>query len=287
VTALARRAYRRGRATALRAWPATRPWSGVRVLGYHRVSDDDDPLAVRPRRFAEHLDAAVQSGARPLRLADAADALSRGGPERYFCVTFDDGYADNNDVAAPILRAAGVPATVFLPVAIISGDATYEWYGSDGPAAMTWDEVRTLHHEGLIDFQSHGCTHAHLPTLPDGPARDEVRHSKSVLEAALGGVVTCFCYPAGRYGEREVAYAREAGYRLAVTTRGGLNTPAAPLLELRRAMIGPLDTGRDIAALFAGVMDRPDPVTRVARALAQRARPARSGASVNGSGRPL
>jgi peptidoglycan/xylan/chitin deacetylase (PgdA/CDA1 family) len=50
-----------------------------------------------------------------LPLTEAARQLREGVlPPRAACVTFDDGYANNHELAAPILERAGVPATFFV-----------------------------------------------------------------------------------------------------------------------------------------------------------------------------
>ncbi|MCP5157222.1 MAG: polysaccharide deacetylase family protein [Ectothiorhodospiraceae bacterium] len=50
-----------------------------------------------------------------LSLGDALRRLDDGTlPARTVCITFDDGYVDNLEVAAPILRSLGIPATVFV-----------------------------------------------------------------------------------------------------------------------------------------------------------------------------
>ena len=53
---------------------------------------------------------------RPVPLAELVEAMHRGGPlpSRALAVTFDDGYADNCTLALPVLRALGVPATVYV-----------------------------------------------------------------------------------------------------------------------------------------------------------------------------
>jgi len=79
---------------------------------YHRIgSFHEDPygLAVHPDRFAEHLEhlRALRS-AIPLR--NAAEEGDSGG----VAITFDDGYADNATLAAPMVAEAGLPATWFI-----------------------------------------------------------------------------------------------------------------------------------------------------------------------------
>jgi peptidoglycan/xylan/chitin deacetylase (PgdA/CDA1 family) len=54
---------------------------------------------------------------------DRAVALLAAGavPERAAAITFDDGYADNHDVALPVLRRHGVCATFFIATAYLDG----------------------------------------------------------------------------------------------------------------------------------------------------------------------
>jgi peptidoglycan/xylan/chitin deacetylase (PgdA/CDA1 family) len=50
-----------------------------------------------------------------LPLGEACARLARGAlPARAACITFDDGYADNEQVALPILKRFGLPATFFV-----------------------------------------------------------------------------------------------------------------------------------------------------------------------------
>lgn len=50
-----------------------------------------------------------------LSFDEATTMLAAGTlPKRAACITFDDGYANNHELAAPILERAGVPATFFI-----------------------------------------------------------------------------------------------------------------------------------------------------------------------------
>jgi peptidoglycan/xylan/chitin deacetylase (PgdA/CDA1 family) len=100
------------------------------VLLYHRVADEQsDPygLCITPAHFEEHLQV-IRAVASPLALGDVARSL-RGGslPDRFVCVTFDDGYVDNLRVAEPLLRRHDVPATVFVTTGASGRDREFWW----------------------------------------------------------------------------------------------------------------------------------------------------------------
>jgi peptidoglycan/xylan/chitin deacetylase (PgdA/CDA1 family) len=253
---LAMRAYTRARIARGRL--VTRPeWSGIRVFGYHRISNSRHVLSVRPDAFKEQMETTLASGATPLSLTQALDRLDSGERDgQFFCVTFDDGYLDNLEHAVPVLREFGVPATIFVPTRIIDGKTTYRWFDPP-PRALTWDQLRSLAEEGLVDVQAHTRTHPWLPHVDDDRARDEIAGSKADLEEQLGHPVTVFCYPAGLYGDRDVRLVREAGYRAALTTDPGVNHPDQPRERLRRTLVYWEDGPVEFRAKLDGLLDAP------------------------------
>jgi peptidoglycan/xylan/chitin deacetylase (PgdA/CDA1 family) len=94
------------------------------VLIYHRVLPAQDPLAPREMtaevfRWQMRL---LREHAAPLAVDEALARLqARSLPRRAVCVTFDDGYADNERVALPILREFGVPALFFVTTGFLDG----------------------------------------------------------------------------------------------------------------------------------------------------------------------
>jgi peptidoglycan/xylan/chitin deacetylase (PgdA/CDA1 family) len=105
-------------------------FDGAVVLLYHRVTPlEPDPfsMAMPPEQFDEQL-RVIRSGYQPLTLQELAAALRRRRvPRRGVVVTFDDGYADNLDVASPLLAAHGIPATVFVATAYVNGRREFWW----------------------------------------------------------------------------------------------------------------------------------------------------------------
>ena len=87
------------------------------ILTFHQVAPEPDPLAPSVpdvRLFSEQMQW-LKAYCTVLPLPEAAEMLKEGKlPARSACITFDDGYADNHDNAAPVLRKLGLDATFFI-----------------------------------------------------------------------------------------------------------------------------------------------------------------------------
>jgi peptidoglycan/xylan/chitin deacetylase (PgdA/CDA1 family) len=94
------------------------------ILIYHRVAAQPDPLfpdECDAQRFDQQMRQLV-GGFNIIPLSEAVRALARGTlPPRAACITFDDGYADNAEVALPILQRHGLPATFFVAAGFLDG----------------------------------------------------------------------------------------------------------------------------------------------------------------------
>lgn len=63
-----------------------------------------------------------------LLLSEAVEKMRKGEISRpTAAITFDDGFQNNYDVAFPILREVGLPATIFLTTGLVNTDDTF-WY---------------------------------------------------------------------------------------------------------------------------------------------------------------
>ena len=162
------------------AWLRLRRRTRCTVLLYHRVNDTSrDKLTTSVNRFLEHL-ALLRSRYPVVTLQEAREALAAGnylGPN-VVVITFDDGYADNYECAAPVLEHFRLPATFFVTAGLIG---TPRPFAHDGRfphhfRTLTWDQVEGLAACGF-SIGSHGMTHANLARCPLEEARRDRRES--------------------------------------------------------------------------------------------------------------
>lgn len=99
------------------------------VLAYHAVAEPGAPppyvspsLAIPRDLFRRQLER-LAGRYRVLSLDEIQRLLTEGGewPRRSVAITFDDGYADNVELALPELRAVGVPACLYVTTGPMRG----------------------------------------------------------------------------------------------------------------------------------------------------------------------
>jgi peptidoglycan/xylan/chitin deacetylase (PgdA/CDA1 family) len=112
-----------GGAALLARLPAGRA-PGLSIVIFHRVTPEPDPL------FPGEMDAArfnrlmaLVARAFTVLPLERALALREAGqlPRRALAITFDDGYADNAEVALPILQRHGLVASFFVAAGFLDG----------------------------------------------------------------------------------------------------------------------------------------------------------------------
>ncbi len=236
----------------------------LRVLMYHKVNDlPSNRMSMPVSHFDEQMAELGELGYRVVGL-DAVLAHYVGSeplPERAVLITFDDGYRDNLENAAPVLKRYGYPAVQFVPIAYV-GDSQplpHEKYlsahGVFNPT-VDWDEILELERHG-VRIESHGISHRPLAELEIDEAAREIAISKLKLEQRLGRPVRAFSYVKGSEADYKPVHpslVRQAGYDLAFTAVSGANSPSSDPLQLRRYNVEPY-SHRTFELVLAGACD--------------------------------
>src|SRR3954454_6421676 len=197
--------------------------SRVLVLCYHGVSERwDSDLAVKPERLRTQLKVLLARGWKP---ATFTDAVTDPPWRKTLAVTFDDGYRSVREQGFPVLAELGIPATVFVPTALVGWagplqwDGIERWFGTpyeDELVPMDWDELRWLAYRGW-EIGSHTCSHPHLPEENDAVLEFELGRSRETLEAHMDQPCRSLAYPYGDVDRRVIEATRAAGYATACT----------------------------------------------------------------------
>ena len=158
------------------------------ILIFHRVLPERDALfpGEPTAREFDALLAHLKARFSVLPLREAVDRLYGATlPRAALAVTFDDGYADNLALAAPLLRKHGVPATLFVASGYLDGGLMW----NDRVIAAFRSTSRTQ-----LDLQAHG-----LGAFPTGSTADrrtgierllrEIKHRPALERERLASAV--------------------------------------------------------------------------------------------------
>lgn len=171
--------------------------TSLMVLGWHNV-EGTCAFPAAPgvgTRGMERQFRALRRFANVVPLGAALRDLAAGRPlpPRAVAITFDDGYRDNLTVAAPMLRALGLPATCFLVPALLSGEVDPWW--EHLAWAFTGARAPRISWEGRVLDTTNPAARRRSFRAVTGPLKARDRRSREAAVAELEGLLE----PAGRY----------------------------------------------------------------------------------------
>ena len=216
----------------------------VPILIYHSISSAATPkfrqFAISPGAFGEQMSYLHQQGFTPVTVTQFIRVRSQGAfapGERPIILTFDDGYADFYTDALPILRQYNFTATLFVTTAFVEGAS--RWLRRERETSrrmVSWRQLSEIVKYG-IECGAHTHTHPQLDTISAPAARNEMAHSKELLEDHLGQEVFSFAYPYGYQTARLRQLARETGYTSACAVRHAKSSLYDDAFCLARLMV--------------------------------------------------
>jgi peptidoglycan/xylan/chitin deacetylase (PgdA/CDA1 family) len=109
----------------------------VAVVTFHHIHDtterrgdypyDPDVADATPRQFRRRMEMLARIGT-PIGMTDLLRGLDGAPlPPNPVMITFDDGYRSCHDIALPILRELGIPATFFIATSFVTERKLYWW----------------------------------------------------------------------------------------------------------------------------------------------------------------
>jgi peptidoglycan/xylan/chitin deacetylase (PgdA/CDA1 family) len=218
----------------------------IPVLMYHHIADgDEDDMIVSPETFAEQMKALWEAGYTTVSLRDLVDYVAGSAdlPEHPVLITFDDGYLSNYEIAYPILKANSMKAAVFAVGSQMGADT----YKNDGENHIYphfgVEEAKEMLASGLIEIQSHTYDLHQASRYETGEAAENMLRPEDMSESewlerlreddtlerealSLDGENELFAvaFPEGKSDDDVRALMAERGYRVMLTTDGGINT---------------------------------------------------------------
>ncbi len=224
------------------------------ILCYHQFTSKDTashPLEITARAFEEQLQYLVTNNFQILTFSDVEKILREHQPipDKAVVITVDDGYRSVFDVAWPILKKYGVPATLFIYTDFIGAGS-----------AMSWEQLQRLASSELIDIQSHGKSHSSLSRLPEDKTaasyatriQSEIDGSGAAFRKHLDASPVYLSYPYGNSSKTASELYQRAGYELAATVTRGDNTVFSDPYLLHRTMIYDSHNLSDFAEFVRG-----------------------------------
>jgi peptidoglycan/xylan/chitin deacetylase (PgdA/CDA1 family) len=212
------------------------------ILMYHAFGERGERASrfvVPAGRFRRQL-RLLRALRRPVVTLGEYVELRRSGqlpPPRTVVITIDDGYLDTATVAFPVLRSAGVPATLFPVTGSLGSTNRWDPEGElAGRRLLDAEELRTLA-EGGIEIGNHTRSHPHLPALAPSQVREELVGAQEELERLGIRAGRLVAYPHGLTSREVQRAVEESGFLGACGVRAGLNGPRTPLFALRRTIV--------------------------------------------------
>lgn len=213
----------------------THPLLG-RILMLHRVVEQcsegkNRELEITPDFLKQTFNNYRHQGYRFVSIDEACDIINCGRTNHPFvCLTFDDGYHDNYDIAYPILKQYEIPFAIYVATGFIDNRLPMWWYPGEQLGINT-ESLKILDADPLCTIGAHTVSHPKLDTLSFDEQKKEIEQSCLELETLLGHPIKHFSYPHGAYNNETLDIVKDNGFRSALCAWGGaVRQDVAPLL---------------------------------------------------------
>ena len=215
----------------------------IPILTYHQIAQAPErgapmrSLYVSPSAFALQMQSLSLLGYKGLSMTALMPYLQGKKTGKVVGITFDDGYLNNLENAAGVLKRFNFSSTCYV-VSELMGK-TNEWDRALGIASaslMDLDQLKQWIASGQ-EVGSHTQHHVDLTTTDSQTSHSEILNSRISLSQQLNTDIQQFCYPYGRYASDHVDIVKSSGYIAATTTARGKVHADDSAFELRRVPV--------------------------------------------------
>ena len=165
------------------------------IIMYHRFGETDFPTTnVTLEQIDEHIKELSKDiyNIVPLRVITEAFKNDEKLPPRTIAITIDDGYLSVYEEAWPRFKTASIPFTLFISTQSVN---------ARNKSSMTWDQIRELEADPLVDIGHHSHAHAHMTQMSAESALADIGFSDAIYQQELGFIPDMFAFPYGEYSE--------------------------------------------------------------------------------------
>lgn len=217
----------------------------VPVLMYHHLAErPNESTIVTPETFEHQLQVISDAGYHTVTVQDLIRYVYSGEelPENPVCITFDDGYLSNYEIAYPLLKKYGMKATIFV-IGSSVGCSEYKESGRKIKPHFSWAQAAEMMDSGLIDIQSHtwdmhqwcegegsdtkDVRESAVPLKGEteseyiGEFSADIREFQRVYAEKTGRRCNVISYPQGQYSVLSEVTAAECGIQATLVTETG------------------------------------------------------------------
>lgn len=209
----------------------------VPVLMYHHIQPEDiakslgqTSLTVDSGVFDQQMAYLAANGYTPIWANELINALINhaGLSGKPVLVTFDDGYANNDNYALPVLRKYNIKANLMLASGLVGSN----------PDMLTWSQVNDMKGSGLIYITNHTWSHWSISKGPQDKIESEIDTAQTQIQQYTGQTVNIFTYPYGSFNNNAIETLQRKGYIGAFSEIPGQYQCDSFIMTLHRTRIG-------------------------------------------------
>lgn len=182
---------------------------------YHSLDVSGSPVSLDPQIFRQHVKFLASGTVNVVALERLPEIPEHSDA---VAVTFDDGFSNFATEAAPALRDAGLPVTLFV---VSDHGGSNDWGGHAAPGIPTlplldWPAIGRLAEQGVV-LGGHTRRHPRLSQLKSDQLDDEIGGCVDRIRNETGRTPRTFAYPYGDHSPAAVAAAARH-FTMACTT---------------------------------------------------------------------